>query len=227
VARTVAILDVDGTLVDSNYQHTLAWEKAFRQSGIVVPGWRLHRHIGMGGDKLVPAVTDERTDAEKGDEIRSAEKALYLDMIEQVEPLPGARDLIDELKRRDRRVVLASSAKSDELDHYLDLLGARDVVDAWTSSADVDATKPDPDLVHVAIEKAGCSPGDAVMVGDTSWDCAAATKAGVPTLALLCGEFGAQELLDAGAVAVFETPADLHARLDETPLGEAGLHHVE
>jgi HAD superfamily hydrolase (TIGR01509 family) len=215
----VAILDVDGTLVDTNYQHTLAWYRAFRQHGIVLPGWRIHRHIGMGGDKLIAALTDEETDRKLGDDIRSAEKALYMALIEEVEPMPGARDLIDELKRRGKVVVLASSAKQEELDHYLDLLDARDVVDDWTSSADVQATKPDPDLVHAALEKVGQPAQDAVMVGDTTWDCEAAARAGVPTIALLSGGFGKDELREAGALAVFETPAELVQRLNETPLG--------
>jgi HAD superfamily hydrolase (TIGR01509 family) len=221
LARTVAILDVDGTLADTNYQHTLAWQRAFRQNGIVLPAWRIHRHIGMGGDKVISALTDERTDEEQGDDIRAAEKALYLAMIEEVEPLPGARELIVELKRRERRVVLASSAKSNELDHYLDLLDARDIVDAWTSSADVEATKPEPDLVHAALEKVGCEPQDAVMVGDTTWDCAAAAKADVPTVALLSGGFSEQELTEAGAIAVYGTPQQLIDQIEETPLADS------
>ena len=117
-------------------------------------------------------------------------------------------------------MVLASSAKQEELDHYLDLLDARDVVDDWTSSADVQATKPDPDLVHTALEKVGQPAQDAVMVGDTTWDCEAAARAGVPTIALLSGGFGKDELSEAGALAVYETPAELVQRLNETPLGK-------
>jgi HAD superfamily hydrolase (TIGR01509 family) len=219
VAQSVAILDVDGTLVDTNYQHTIAWQRAFRQHEIVLPAWRIHRHIGMGGDKLVAALAGEKTDRECGDEIRAAEKVLYMELIDAVEPMPGARRLIDVLKERGERVVLASSAKAEEIDHYLDLLEVRDVVDDWTSSADVEATKPDPDLVNTAIEKVGCSAAEAVMIGDTTWDCKAAGKAGVPTVALLSGGFSEQELRDAGAVAVYPTPADLVERLGETPLG--------
>src|SRR5436305_12345438 len=106
----VAVLDIDGTLVDTNYQHAIAWYRAFRQSGIVLPVWRIHRHIGMGGDQLVAALTDEQTDDEKGEEIRTAEKALYMAMIEEVEPMEGARELIERLKRDGKTVVLASSA---------------------------------------------------------------------------------------------------------------------
>src|SRR5437899_5436330 len=122
---TLAILDIDGTLVDTNYQHAIAWYRAFRQHGIVLPIWRIHRHIGMGGDQMVEALTDERTEAEKGDDIRTAETALYLAFIEEVEPMEGARALIEEVKQRGHTVVLASSAKQQELDHYLELLGVR------------------------------------------------------------------------------------------------------
>ena len=217
--KRVAILDVDGTLVDTNYQHTLAWQRSFRQHGIVLPAWRIHRHIGMGGDKIVGALAGEDAESKCGDDIRAAEKVLYMELIGEVEPMPGARRLIDTLKDRGSRVVLASSAKPNEIERYIDLLDVRDVIDDWTSAGDVEATKPDPDLVETAIRKTGCSADDAAMVGDTTWDCIAAAKAGVPTVGLLSGGFSEQELRDAGAVAVYPTPADLVERLTETPLG--------
>ena len=211
-----AILDVDGTLVDTNYHHAIAWYRAFRQHGIVLPVWRIHRHVGMGGDQLVPALAGEDVAESQGDDIRAAEKALYLALIEEVEAFPSARKLILELKERGHTVVLASSAKANELEHYLDLLDARELADGWTTSADVEATKPAPDLVHAALEKAG--GGDAVMVGDSTWDCEAARRAGVETLALLTGGFSEEELREAGAIVVFESLEDLIARLDEIPL---------
>ena len=214
-----AILDIDGTLVDTNYQHAVAWYRAFRQHDVVLPVWRIHRHIGMGGDQVIAALTDEKTDEEKGDDIRGAEKALYLAMIEEVEPLEGARELIERLKDAGKTVVMASSAKDDEVDHYLDLLDARELADDWTTSADVEATKPEPDLVKAALDKAGSEPGDAVMLGDTPWDCEAARRAGVETVALMTGGFSEQELTDAGAAAVFESLPDLIERIEETPLG--------
>ncbi|MGH3004961.1 MAG: HAD family hydrolase [Gaiellaceae bacterium] len=212
-----AILDVDGTLVDTNYHHTVAWYRAFRRHGIVLPLWRIHRHIGMGGDQVVAALAGQEVEVEQGDDVRAAEKTLYLALIEEVEPFEGARELMADVKERGHAVVLASSAKEDEVDHYLDLLGARDLVDGWTTSADVEATKPEPDLVLAAIEKAGS--GEAVMVGDTTWDCEAAGRAGVATLAVRTGGFSARELEEAGAAAVFESIAELRERLDETPLG--------
>jgi HAD superfamily hydrolase (TIGR01509 family) len=215
---TVAVLDIDGTLVDTNYHHALAWYRAFRQHGIVLPIWRIHRHIGMGGDQLVAALTDERTEQEQGDDVRAAEKTLYFQFIEEVEPMAGARELIEQLKERGNKVVLASSAKADEVEHYLDLLDARELADAWTSSADVDATKPAPDLVSSALERVDESPDDGVMVGDTPWDVKAAAKVGVPTLAVRTGGFGVDELREAGAADVFESVIELCHKLDETPL---------
>jgi HAD superfamily hydrolase (TIGR01549 family) len=212
-----AILDIDGTLVDTNYQHAVAWYRAFRQSDVILPIWRIHRAIGMGGDQLVAHFIGSERDEEIGDDIRAAEKALYLSMIEEVEPFEGARDFVCGLKERGLTVVLASSAKEDELDHYLDLLGVRDVADAWTSSADVEQTKPEPDLVVAAMEKAGSD--DAVMVGDTPWDIKAAKKADVPTIAVMTGGFGRDELTEAGANGVYDSLGDLGERVSETPLG--------
>jgi HAD superfamily hydrolase (TIGR01509 family) len=215
----IAVLDIDGTLVDTNYQHALAWYRAFRRHQIVLPVWRIHRHIGMGGDQVVEALTDARTERELGDEIRGAEKELYFELIDEVEPMEGARQLIAEVGRRGHLVVLASSAKEDEVERYLEVLDARELADAWTTSADVEATKPAPDLVKAAIERVGGSAEDAVMVGDTPWDVHAARAAGVPTIAVLTGGFAIEELRESGAVEVFESVADLRAELDRTPLG--------
>jgi HAD superfamily hydrolase (TIGR01509 family) len=217
VTQTAAILDIDGTLVDTNYHHAIAWYRAFRQHGHLLPIWRIHRHIGMGGDQLVKALLSEAVDEAEGDDIRSAEKALYLSTIHDVAPLRGASALIQDLSDRGHPVVLASSAKAVEVDHYLDLLGARELADGWTTSADVEATKPEPDLVLAALEKAGDGP--AVMVGDSTWDCEAAKRAGIETIAVLTGGFSEDELLDAGASAVFHSIDDLRVRLDETPFG--------
>jgi HAD superfamily hydrolase (TIGR01549 family) len=217
MSEPAAILDIDGTLVDSNYQHTLAWYRAFRQFDHVLPVWRIHRHIGMGGDQLVASLCGDDVEEQQGEDIRAAEKTLYLQLIDEVEPLWGARDLIADLKGMDRRVVLASSAKPDEVEHYLDLLDARGLADAWTSAGDVEATKPAPDLVEVALERIGGGP--AVMVGDSTWDCKAAARAGVETVAVLTGGFSDQELREAGAVDVFDSIDDLRRRLSDTPLG--------
>jgi HAD superfamily hydrolase (TIGR01509 family) len=211
-----AILDIDGTLVDTNYHHAIAWYRAFRQHGEVLPIWRIHRHIGMGGDQLVRSLCGDEVEEQKGDDIRTAEKALYMELIPEVAPLHGARRLLEDLKERGHPLVLASSAKPDEVEHYLDLLDARELADGWTTSADVEATKPEPDLVQAALDKAG--QGDAVMVGDSVWDCEAAKRAGVQTLAVLTGGFSDAELREAGAVAVFHSIDELREQLESTPL---------
>jgi len=154
---------------------------------------------------------------DQGERIRSAEGGEYGKLIDEVRTMEGSRELIVSLKDRGHTVVLASSAKEEEVDHYLDLLDARELVDDWTTSADVEATKPEPDLVQAALAKAGAKDG--VMVGDTTWDVEAAKKAGVETLAVLTGGFSAAELKDAGAIAVFESVRELCEKLDQTPLG--------
>jgi HAD superfamily hydrolase (TIGR01509 family) len=214
----VAILDIDGTLVDTNYQHALAWYRAFRRHDVVLPIWRIHRHIGMGGDQLVPSLTDDDFEQQHGESVREDEKQLYMELIGEVEPMRDARKLIEELKARGHKALLASSAKDDEVDHYLDLLDARELADGWTSSADVDSTKPEPDLVHSALKKADADADDAVMIGDTPWDVEAAKRALVETIAVMTGGFSEEELRDAGAVAVFESVAELLERLGETAL---------
>jgi HAD superfamily hydrolase (TIGR01509 family) len=214
----VAILDIDGTLVDTNYQHALAWYRAFRKHDVVLPIWRIHRHIGMGGDQLLPELTDEEFEREHGEAVREDETDLYMEMIGEVEPMRDARKLIEQLKSRGHSALLASSAKQDEVDHYLELLDARELADGWTTSADVDSTKPEPDLVHSALDKAGADASDAVMIGDTPFDVEAAKRAGVPTIAVMSGGFSEAELRDAGASAVFESVAELLERLDETAL---------
>jgi HAD superfamily hydrolase (TIGR01549 family) len=202
--RLNAILDVDGTLVDTNYHHALAWHRALHAHGHAVQMWKVHRHIGMGGDQILDALIGEQAADEQGDEIREAEAEAYGELIGEVEPLEGARELIERLKGDGASVILASSAKQEEVDHYLDLLDARELVDGWTTSADVEKTKPEPDLVHAALEKAAGGERS-VMVGDSVWDVKAAKAAGVPTLAVLTGGFSEAELRDAGAVQVVET----------------------
>lgn len=165
---------------------------------------------------MVSALAGDEVEREIGDDIRAAEKALYMALIHEVRPLRDARRLIEVLKERGHPVVLASSAKAREIEHYLDLLEVRDLTDAWTSSADVERTKPDPDLVQTALDKAG--GGEAVMIGDSVWDCEAAKRAGVPTIGVLTGGFSASELKEAGAAAVFESLTEMIDGLANTPL---------
>ena len=212
------ILDVDGTLVDTNYQHAIAWHRALRDHGYTVQLWEIHRHIGMGGDQLVAALIGEDGECADGEAIREVEGKAYGELIDEVQALDGASDLLRELHEEGAAVVLASSAKAEEVDRYLDLLDARELIDGWTTAADVEQTKPEPDLIQVALEKAQ-GDGPAVMVGDSTWDVKAAKAAGIPTLAVLTGGFSAEELREAGAGRVVESIGEL--RKDRTAL--AGL----
>jgi HAD superfamily hydrolase (TIGR01509 family) len=198
------VLDVDGTLVDTNYQHAIAWHRALRTHGYTVQLWEIHRHIGMGGDQLVAALIGDQGEETDGEEIREAEGEAYGELIGEVQAMDGASELLGELHEDGAVVVLASSAKDEEVDHYLDLLEARELIDGWTTSADVEKTKPEPDLIQVALEKAE-NGGPAVMVGDSTWDVKAADAAGVPTVAVLTGGFAAEELREAGAAQVVES----------------------
>ena len=213
-----AVLDIDGTLVDTNYHHAIAWFRAFVHHGLILPIWRIHRHIGMGGDQVVTALCGEDVEARLGDEIRDAEGNEYAKLIGEVRTMEASRELIVSLKERGHVVVLASSAKEGEVDAYLDLLDARDIADGWTTSGDVESTKPAPDLVHAAMARVDGDPADAVMVGDTPWDVKAAAAADVATLAVMTGGFSEAELRAAGAAGVFESVAELRDRLDETAL---------
>jgi HAD superfamily hydrolase (TIGR01509 family) len=208
----IAILDVDGTLVDTNYHHAIAWFRAFLRQDVVVPVWRVHRHIGMGGDQLVAAVAGDEVEERAGDDIRDAESELYRELIDEVRTMEGSRELIEDLRKQDNAVVLASSAKEWEVEHYIDLLDAREIVDAWTTSADVEKTKPEPDLIRAALEKVDAD-GEAMLIGDTVWDVEAAKRAGVETLAVLTGGFSEQELRDAGARDVFTSVEELRKSL--------------
>ncbi|QIG40996.1 HAD family hydrolase [Microbacterium sp. 4R-513] len=212
-----AIFDVDGTLVDTNYQHALAWYRAFRRFEITPPIWRIHRAIGMGGDQLVPEIAGDAVEDAHGDELRDAWTEEFDLMIDEVQPLEGAKDLLVEVKRRGFRLVLASSGKKEHVERFLDLIDGRGLADAWTTSDDVEASKPQPDLVETALARV--SGASAVMIGDSVWDVIAAEKVDVPTVGIRTGGFSDAELKDAGAVAVFESLPELRAHLDETPLG--------
>jgi HAD superfamily hydrolase (TIGR01509 family) len=216
--RTV-LLDVDGTLVDSNYHHALAWYRAFRSLGETFPVWRIHRLIGMGGDQLVAALGGEDLEARIGDEARERWVREADPLMAEVALLPGARELVVALKKHGHRVVLASSGKPHHVERALDLLDAREIADGWTTSEDVEATKPAPDLLHVALEKLG-EPADApsMVIGDSVYDVEAAKNAGMPAIVVRSGGFGDDELRDAGALAVYDTPGDLAAALDDTDL---------
>jgi HAD superfamily hydrolase (TIGR01549 family) len=179
--------------------------------------WRVHRHIGMGGDQFVSAVAGDEVERRIGDALRDASREEFGKLRDECVPLAGAHDLCVELKRRGHAIVLASSSNADDLGHFLDELQVRDIVDGWTTSDDVERTKPHPDVIHAALEKAG-APDGAVMVGDSRWDVEAARNAGLETVCVITGGWSSHELEEAGAVAVFESLVALRERLDETPL---------
>lgn len=211
-----AVLDVDGTLVDTNYQHALAWYRAFRRIDVVLPVWRLHRAIGMGGDQIVAAVAGDDVEAAHGDELRAAWAEEFAPMLDEVRPFDGVRELLTDVARRGLTIVLASSGAPDHVEAYLDLFDGRSFAAAWTTKEDVDRTKPKPDLIEAAVGKVG--GGAAVLVGDSTWDFVAAGRAGVPAYAIRTGGFSPEELRAAGAREVFDSLGDLHGALDRTYL---------
>jgi HAD superfamily hydrolase (TIGR01549 family) len=209
------LLDVDGTLVDTNYHHTLAWVRAFDSVGIVVPAWRVHRSIGMGGDRLVGAVAGDHAEAEHGDAVRKAWEHEFEGLLQEIRPLEGAHRLIAAAVEQEFAVVLASSGKREHVEHYLDLLDARDLVAAWTTSDDVSASKPAPDLLQVALSRVEVSR--AVVIGDSVWDCDAAREVELPAVGLLTGGFAESELLEHGATSVYAGLDELRADLVDLP----------
>ncbi len=211
MAVDIVVCDVDGTLIDTNYHHALAWYRAFRRFGLVPPVWRIHRAVGMGGDQLVKAVGGDDVEDRLGDKVRDAWAEEYAPLLDEVVPFEGAESLLDRWKDAGLAVVLASSGAPEHVDHYLDLVNGRRYAAAWTTSEDVGTTKPAPDLIKVALAKVEAENGDRapVMVGDSVWDAVAAAKVTVPTLALRTGGFSEAELTEAGAAAVYESLDDL------------------
>jgi HAD superfamily hydrolase (TIGR01549 family) len=202
------LFDIDGTLVDSTYHHALAWHRAFARLGEAPPLWRLHRAIGMGGDKLVAHVAGEETEAQHGDKLRDAWREEYLEIRAEVQPLPGAADLVRRLSAAGYRVALASSGDPEFAREAIDLLGIGDRIEALTTSEDVDASKPDPDLLQATLDRIGEVDGS-VFVGDTPYDVEAAGRVGMGCIAVLTGGFSRAELTDAGAALVVESLAEL------------------
>lgn len=206
------IFDVDGTLVDTNYQHALAWFRAFRRVDVTPALWRIHRAIGMGGDKLVEAVAGAEVEERHGDLLRDAWVEEFDVFLPQVQPFADAQPLLEAVSERGLHLVLASSGKRQHVEHYLDLLDGRRLADAWTTSEDAEQTKPAPDLVQTAMAKVQAD--GALMIGDSTWDAEAAGRAGLSTYALRTGGFSVEELRAAGARSVYESLEDLHADLD-------------
>ena len=213
------VFDVDGTLVDTNYQHALAWFRAFRRFDVTPPVWRIHRAIGMGGDQLVKAVAGDDVEEKYGEELRTAWTEEFDEFLPQVQPFAGAEPLLKEIRKRGLTLVLASSGEEQHVEHYLDLINGRELAAAWTTSADAEQTKPAPDLIETAMHKMDTT--NAVMIGDSVWDAKAAEKAGIATYAVRTGGFSIEELETAGARKVYDSLEDLQGDLDRV-IGAGG-----
>ncbi|QWT25133.1 HAD family hydrolase [Subtercola sp. PAMC28395] len=212
------LFDVDGTLVDSNYLHVDAWDRAFAAVGHPVDVWRIHRAIGMDSAMLLERLLGDDAEALGGD-AKSGHSTFYSGSTDRLRAIGGGRELLAELNRRGLRVVLATSAPEDELKILLEVLGADDSVQAVTSAGDVGTAKPDPDIIQTALDKAGVGADEAVMVGDSVWDVEAANRAGVRSIGVLSGGFGREELLTTGASAVYDDVAALLHGIDESLIG--------
>ena len=217
--RPVVVLDLDGTLVDSVYQHVVSWQAAFHDVGLHVSSVRIHEAIGMGGDRLVAAVAGDSAENAVGDEVRRLHDTYFRSGLRTICPLDGAPELVDALVDRGHRVVLASSSEAGLVDALLDIVGIGHRLDAVVTGSDEAASKPAPDLVTLAVERGGGGP--AVVVGDATWDVESATAAGARSIGVRSGGVSAERLLAAGAAAVHDGPRDLLAHLDDGLLGTA------
>ncbi len=213
------LFDVDGTLVDTNYLHVVTWWQAFAQGGQQVAMADIHRAIGMGSDQLLDQLLPDDRDRDADSGLTASHDALYATYWTRLRPLPGAVELLRACKRRGLTVVLASSAGETESGILRGVLDAEDAIDAATFAGDVEHTKPAPDLVEVALEKAAGQAERAVFVGDTVWDARASQKAGVPCIGLLSGGISREELADAGAAQIYAGPGQLLARLSDSLIG--------
>ncbi len=219
---TAAIFDIDGTLVDSVDMHARAWQEAFARFGHDIPFEKIRHEIGKGADKLIPDLLGSEETKRVYDELDCSRSNLWKrKYLNQVKPFPKVRELFQRILDDGKQIVLASSSKGDELKKYKQIAGIDDLIKDETSADDVDKSKPSPDAVEAALEKLGHPDQEkVVMIGDTPWDIMAATRARVKCIGVLCGGFPEQELLAAGAVAIYRDPADLLANYDASPLAE-------
>jgi len=214
---SAVLFDIDGTLLDSNYLHALAWRRAFVELGHNVPTAWVHRHIGQGSDLLLAELLPG-ADAGTLDAARKSHQQHFDALKPELRAFDGARELLAAVAHRGPRVVLASSASAGELPALLEALGGTEHIDVVTSSEDVSDAKPDPEIFQVAMARVGVDPGNAIAIGDTVWDIEAARRAGIGCVGVLTGGISRAELDDAGAVAVYRDAADLLAGLDSGPL---------
>lgn len=214
------IFDIDGTLLDSVALHAEAWSQAFAHFGIVVSVEDALRQIGKGGDKLLAHFLDEDRVKREGETIEAYRSDLFKrDFLPKVKPFPAVRALLEHIRAEGQRVALGSSGKKAEVEHYQEILGITDLVDAVTSSDDAENSKPDPDIFDAVLEKLpGVSAAQAIVVGDTPYDAQAAAKIGLATVGVLCGGFPEADLSQAGCVAIYHDPQDLLDGYDRSPL---------
>lgn len=217
------IFDVDGTLVDSVDLHADAWRRAFQHFGRDIPFERIRREIGKGADQLMPVFLSPEELREFGDALNEHRGELYQrEMLPRVRPFPKVPELFQRLRDDGRRIVLASSARQDELDAYIERLGIRQLIEGATSADDVERSKPHPDIFEAALDRLGSVDlREVAVVGDTPYDAEAAAKLGIATIGLLCGGFPEMVLIEAGCIAVYQDPADLLARYGTSPLAPA------
>ncbi len=206
-SEAVIVFDIDGTLVDSTYHHALAWQRAFDANDVTIPFWKIHRTIGMGGDKLIAHVAGDEVEDRLGDRLRDVWREEYIKIKPEVQALPGATALVKKLAADGYLVALASSGDPEFADEALDDLDIRDDVATLKTSSDADESKPEPDIVGVTLEAVGTRR--AVVVGDTPYDVESADRAGLKCIALRSGGYSEAELVDAGAVLVVDAPEDL------------------
>jgi HAD superfamily hydrolase (TIGR01509 family) len=214
------LLDVDGTLIDSNEAHALAWSDALREFGKEVPPDRVRPLIGMGGDKLIPMFLGVEANSDRGKAFARTRGRIFLERyVPRLRPTRGAKALVARLEAEGLRLVIATSANSEELNAMLAQVGLDDLIARKTSASDAESSKPDPDIVHAALEKARLSAAAAIMLGDTPYDIEAATRAGVACVALRCGGWDRDALN--GAIAIYDDPADLLAHFSSSPFSRA------
>jgi HAD superfamily hydrolase (TIGR01509 family) len=217
------IFDIDGTLLDSVDLHARAWQEAFEKFGRKIPFEQIRSQIGKGGDQLLPVFLSEAEVKDIGKELSDYRSRLFKDKyLSEVKPFPGVRELFQEIKRRGKRLALASSAKGDELKTFEEIANIQDLVEVETSSADAKRSKPHPDIFEAALDRLGkgFNPQQAVVVGDSPHDAEAAGKAGLRTIGVLCGGFAEKDLRAAGCVAIYQGPEDLLRHYDQSLLAQ-------
>jgi HAD superfamily hydrolase (TIGR01509 family) len=213
------LFDVDGTLVDSNDLQAAAWVEAFAEFDIVIPHKDVHDQIGKGGDNLMPALLDKKVVDEHGEAISNSRARIFKKRhASKVEPFADVAALFRRARADGWKIVLATSGEIDEVEPHIDRLGVRPLLDVVTTASDAEHSKPDPDIFAAALKKVGAEAADAIVVGDSPYDIQAAKKIGLRTIAVRSGGFDDQVLTEAGAVAIYDNPADLLARYDTSPL---------